>query len=69
MGAAPEVMPPVSLFCPTTSEVDVGGMAAEAEPSHQHSIIFCCRVTDSSRGVMNHRIRELQELGGISRDH
>jgi len=31
--AAPKVMPPVLLCWPTTSEVDVGSMALEFEPS------------------------------------
>ena len=31
--AAPKVMPPILLCWPTTSEVDVGGMTAEAAPS------------------------------------
>jgi len=30
------------------SEVDVGAVAVEAEPSHQLSIPFCCCVTDGS---------------------
>ena len=34
------------------SEVDVGSMAVEAEPSHQYSIMCCCRVTDGSRGAV-----------------
>jgi len=34
---------------PTVSESDVGGMAAEVEPSHQYSITCCCHTTDSSR--------------------
>ena len=32
--AAPKVMSPVLLFWPTMSEVDVGGIAVKAEPSH-----------------------------------
>jgi len=36
---------------PMTSEVDVGGMAVEVEPSHQYSIT-CCHVTDGSRGAV-----------------
>jgi len=35
MRVAPKVMPPTILRWPTTSESDVGGMKAEAEPSHQ----------------------------------
>jgi len=36
------------------SEADVGGMAAEVEPSHQYSATFCCCVTDGSRGAVWH---------------
>ena len=39
-GPALKVMPPF-LRWPTTSEVDVGDMAVEVEPSHQYSIMFC----------------------------
>ena len=49
MKAAPKVMPPVLLCWCTTSEVDVGGMAVEIESSHQHSMTYCCCVTDGSR--------------------
>jgi len=47
-----KVMPPILLCCPMTSEVDVGGMVAEVEPSHQYSVTFCGCVTDGSRGVV-----------------
>ena len=40
--SAPEVMPPILLYCPMTSEVDVSGMAVEFEPSCQYPITFCC---------------------------
>jgi len=33
-------------------EVDVAGVAVEAEPFHQYPIMCCCRVTDSSRGAL-----------------
>ena len=39
----------VSCFTVLTSEVDVGGIAVEVEPSHQYPVTFCCRVTDGSR--------------------
>jgi len=52
MRAAPKLMPPVLLCWPMTSEADGGGMAVEVEPSHQHSITFCCCVTDGSRGAV-----------------
>ncbi|MEQ5146204.1 hypothetical protein ABN231_18085 [Proteus mirabilis] len=52
MKAVPEVRLSVLLCWPTTSEVDVGGMAVEVEPSHQYSITFCCCVTDGSRGAV-----------------
>jgi len=45
-------MPPESLCWLTKSERDVGGMAVEAEPSHQYFIPFCCCVTDGSRGAV-----------------
>jgi len=44
-----KAMPPILLCWPTTSEVDVG-VAAEAQPSHQYSILFCCHVTEGSEG-------------------
>ena len=37
-----------------TSEVDVGGMTVEVEPSHQYSVTFRYRVTDGSRGAAWH---------------
>ena len=39
MRAALKVLPPV-LCWPTVPETDVGGMAAEAEPSHQYPIVL-----------------------------
>ena len=35
-----KVMPPMLRFWSTTSEVDVGGMTAEVEPSHQYCYIL-----------------------------
>ena len=52
MRAAPKVMPPILLCWPMTSEVDVGGMAVEVEPSRQYSVKFCCCATDDSRGAV-----------------
>jgi len=47
-----KVMPSI-LFCrPTASEGNVGGMAVEAEPSHQYSVTFCCHATHGSRGAV-----------------
>ena len=34
------------------SEMDVGGMAVEAELSHHHSITFCGHVIGGSRGAV-----------------
>ena len=50
--AALEKMPPSLLCWPMMSEVDVGGMVAETEPSHQYSVTSCCCVTDGSRGTV-----------------
>lgn len=47
--AALKVMPLVFWCLPTTSEADVGAMAEGFEPSHQHSVTFCCHVMDGSR--------------------
>jgi len=47
-----KLMPPSLLCWPTTSEVDVGDIAVEVEPSCQYSVKFCCRVTDDSRGAV-----------------
>ena len=49
---APEVMPPILLCWLTTSEVDIGDVAVEAEPSQQYSVSFCCHGTDGSRGAV-----------------
>lgn len=50
MRDALKVIPLILLCGPMTSEVDVGGMAVEAEHSHQHSITFCCCATDAAEG-------------------
>ena len=49
---APKVKPPILLYWSMTSEVYVGGLAVEAEPSHQYSTTFCCCVTDVCRGAV-----------------
>ena len=47
-------MPPMSWCWPTMSEADVGGMAVNAEPSHQYPVTCCCCVMDGSRGALWH---------------
>jgi len=42
-------MLPILSYWPSVSEVDIVGMAVEAEPSHQYPVVCCC-VTDGSRG-------------------
>ena len=49
MKATPKVMHSILLCWPTTSEVNIGGTAAEDEPSHQYSIQFLCCETGGSR--------------------
>ena len=44
MKAALKVMPPILLCWSTMSEVNVGGMAVETEPSNQYFLTFCCHV-------------------------
>ena len=48
MRTAPKVMAPTLCCWPTTSEADGGGMAAEADPSHQYCYTSG-HVTDGSR--------------------
>ena len=45
-------MPPIWLCWPAVTDVDVGGIALDVEPSHQYSVTFCYPVTDSSRGAV-----------------
>ena len=52
MRVAPKLTPHILLYWPTTSEADVGDMAAEVQPYCHYSIKFCCRVTDDSRGAV-----------------
>ena len=47
-----KVVPPILLCWPTVSEVDIGVMAVEVEPSRQYSVPCCCYATDGSRGAM-----------------
>ena len=52
MKAAPKVI--LAMLCwLMTSEVDVGDMVVEAEPSHQKSITFCFYLIDSSGGAVS----------------
>ncbi len=46
-----KVMLPILLGWPMMSEVDDGGTAVEAEPSHQYPVTCCCHATDDSRGA------------------
>ena len=43
MRDALKVMPPILIRWPTTSEMDVGDMAVEAEPSCQYCYILLSR--------------------------
>ena len=52
MRAAPKVMSPLLLCWSTMTEGDIGGVAVEVEPSHQHSIPFCCFATAGSKGAV-----------------
>jgi len=49
---APKIMPPILWCWSTTSEVDVGGMAVEAEPFHQDFNTHCGHTTDDSTGAV-----------------
>jgi len=52
MMSAQEIMSPILLCWPMTSEADVDGTEVENELSHQHSITFCFCVIDGSRGAV-----------------
>lgn len=52
MRSALKVVLPVLLSCLTMSDVDIGGMAVQAEPSCQHSVTFCGCVTNGSTGTV-----------------
>ena len=41
-GCSWKLMPPILLCWPTTSEVDVAGIAVEVEPTHQYSVLLPC---------------------------
>jgi len=49
MRAAPEIISPILLCWPMTSEANADGLAAEAEPFCQYSSVFYFHATDSSR--------------------
>ena len=50
--AALKAVPSILLCWPMMSEVEVGGMAVEVEPSCHYPITFCFCTTDGSRGAV-----------------
>jgi len=52
MRATVKVTRPILLCWPATSEMDVGGMAVEAERSQQYSVTLCYCAIDGSRGAV-----------------
>ena len=52
MWAAPKVMPPILLYWPVISEVDVGDRTADIKASHQYFVTFCYHLTDRRRGAV-----------------
>ena len=44
------------------TEVNVGGMAVEAELSHQYSIKFCCHATDCLLNICGDQIVDLSTV-------
>ena len=52
MKVAPKVMPPILLYWPVTSEVDVGDRTADIKASHQYFVTFCYHLTDRRRGAV-----------------
>ena len=53
-------MPPVLLCWSTASEVYIGGMAEEVESFHQYPVMFCCSVTDGSRGQSDKMVSDME---------
>ena len=49
-------MPPVLLFWSTVSEVDIVGMAAEVELSHQYPITCHYHVTDDTEFLHEEKV-------------
>jgi len=52
-------MPPILQCWPETPEAD-GGMAVEAESSHQYSVTFCWCETNSSRGQSGRMMSDME---------
>ena len=65
MRTVPKVTPSILLYWPMKSEVNVGVMAVEAEPSHQHSITCCYHVTDCHGGCMKQKCHWIPPCGKI----
>lgn len=63
MRSTPKVVPSILLNEPMASEVDVGSMGVEAEPSHHHSVPFCCR--GQSDGMASDMEMPMKHRSGI----
>ena len=59
MRAALKVLPPVLWCWPTMAETDVGGTAAEADPSYQYLIMCCCCLRDGGRGHFGRKAADM----------
>ena len=60
MRAVLKVMPPILLCWHTTLEADVGGMAAEVEPSHQYPITFVAVQQMAAEGQSDKMTSDMQ---------
>ena len=59
----PKVTPPILLHWPMMSEVDVSDKSIKVKTFHQHSVTFCCCVTDGSTGQSDNMASDM-EVGG-----
>jgi len=58
----------INAYCwPTTSEVDVGVIAVEVEPSHQHPITFCWQMAAEGQSdkMVSHMKVHMKQSGQI----
>lgn len=60
MSAVLNVVPPVLLCWPTISEVNVGAVAVEVEPSHQYSVPFGSVQQMATEGQSNRMVSEVE---------
>ena len=56
MRTAPKAVSPILLCWPATSEMHIGGMAAEIELSYQNSVLLLCNRWQQRGSVTQQRL-------------